>query len=419
MDKKGRKTVTKPNSVNQYEDWRVIHLSTGHAGGAGLAARRLNAGLNEIGVNSKFLALSKKSFKLQMNELGIKRNLFRITLSVLMLRFQKNYSKKIMFSSWSSNALNFKYFLSLGKNTNTILHFHNWTNLISEKNLLKLSSSGVKLILTAHDERIMTGGCHYKFDCRNLNAGCTQCPQVKYRWQKRIIQSAKHKKDMALKQMKNQPIVIAPSDWIASEIRNGSVYESNRIVKISNFLGSEWAKESRIHKKGGSKRTYLIGVASMSNDSYTKAGDVVKSLVNSKEVSKNNFRVIFLNEIEAENAFPVFWKKIDALLALSRADNSPNVIWEALSLQIPVISVNVGGIPEIANTDQIMLFNQPEDALRAFVDSEGLSIKQFIDSYPFDIEMAEKMESQNIISIKNHVDLYLKILKQEFSGDNK
>jgi hypothetical protein len=411
--------VINPNPINHYGSWRVIHLSTGHAGGAGLAARRLNAGLNEIGVNSKFLALSKKSFKPQTNELGIKRNLFRIILSVLTLRLQKNFSRKIMFSSWSSNAMSFKYFHSLSKNANTILHFHNWTNLISEKNLLQLSSSGVKVILTAHDERIMTGGCHYKFDCLKLNAGCTQCPQVKYRWQKRIIQSTKHKKDRVLKQVKNQPIVIAPSSWIASEIRSGSAYESNKIVKISNFLGSEWAKESHIQKKVGPKKTYLVGVASMSNDSYAKAGDVVKSLINSEEVSKNSFKFVFLNEIESENAFPVFWKKIDTLLALSRADNSPNVIWEAFSLGIPVISVKVGGIPEIANTDQMMLFNQPEDALSAFIDSEGLCIKQFIDSYDFNVERVEKMESHDIISIKNHVDLYLKVLNQEFSGDNK
>ena len=38
-------------------DWEVIHISTGHEGGAGLAARRLNSALNAKQINSKFVAL--------------------------------------------------------------------------------------------------------------------------------------------------------------------------------------------------------------------------------------------------------------------------------------------------------------------------------------------------------------------------
>lgn len=411
-------TVIKPKPTDSYGGWSVIHLSTGHAGGAGLAARRLNSGLNDVGVNSKFLALAKMSFKPQKNELGIKRNLFRIALSVVTLKFQKNFSKKVMFSSWSSNAKNFKFFLALAKNTNTILHFHNWTNLISEKNLLKLSSKGIKVIITAHDERIVTGGCHYKFDCIRLNLGCSQCPQVKHGWQKKVIRRSKCKKDLELKRTKNQPVVIAPSSWIANEIEMSSTYESNKVVKISNFLGLEWTQKSHSNNPTVSSRTYLIGVASMSKNSYIKAGDVVNCLVNSEEVSRNNFEIIFLSEIESENALPNFWRKIDALLALSRADNSPNVIWEALSFDIPVISVNVGGIPEIANSGQMMLLSKPEDAIKAFVDSEGAQIKQFIESYN-SITRSNKMKNNDPYSIKSHIELYLKVLNQAFKGDNK
>lgn len=41
-------------------NFEVIHLSTSHKGGAGIAARRLNADLNSIGVKSSFMqSLSK------------------------------------------------------------------------------------------------------------------------------------------------------------------------------------------------------------------------------------------------------------------------------------------------------------------------------------------------------------------------
>ena len=44
-------------------DYTVIHLSTGHLGGAGLAARRLNSQLNAAGVDSRFYALGRSDFK--------------------------------------------------------------------------------------------------------------------------------------------------------------------------------------------------------------------------------------------------------------------------------------------------------------------------------------------------------------------
>jgi len=42
-----------------------------------------------------------------------------------------------------------------------------------------------------------------------------------------------------------------------------------------------------------------------------------------------------------------FWSRIDFLLVLSRADNSPNVIHEARIHGVPVIGTDVGGIPEL------------------------------------------------------------------------
>ena len=45
----------------------------------------------------------------------------------------------------------------------------------------------------------------------------------------------------------------------------------------------------------------------------------------------------------------VFWREIDYLLALSRADNSPNVIHESKVAGVPIIGTNIGGIPELLN----------------------------------------------------------------------
>ena len=67
-----------------------------------------------------------------------------------------------------------------------------------------------------------------------------------------------------------------------------------------------------------------------------------------------------------------FWAEIDYLLVLSRADNSPNVIHEAKSQGIPVISSIVGGISELLNPEIDILISPNEfnekDILNVIVD---------------------------------------------------
>jgi glycosyltransferase involved in cell wall biosynthesis len=74
-----------------------------------------------------------------------------------------------------------------------------------------------------------------------------------------------------------------------------------------------------------------------------------------------------------------FWANIDYLLVLSRADNSPNVIHEAKSKGVPVISSMVGGIGELLNSEKDIIispkeFNE-EDILRVIVDLSLSAIK--------------------------------------------
>ena len=397
----------------------VFHLSTGHEGGAGLAARRLNAGLNQLGVQSTFLAISRASYKCEANEGRLTRNLFQFVLSTVLLRINKKFSEKILFSSLSSNAKSFNYFYKLGRGTNTILHFHNWANLISEKNLLKLSKKGINIVLTTHDERAITGGCHYKFDCLEINTGCKKCPQVQYWWQKKLIKYVKNRKDSTLEEMFNKPVLIAPSKWISREIQNTKIYDPKKIFQIPNTLGPDWNNSKYQYKFDPTKKRYLVGIATMSLDSFVKAGDIISQITNSPQANENNFEFIFLKNINFEESFHNFWSKIDVLLALSRADNSPNVIWEASSFGIPVISVNIGGIPEIISSERIMLLNYAEEALYLFEKNGGHAVKEFL-SESSKLEYKQiPIKPYNSDSIESHLNLYLRVLKQDFIGENK
>lgn len=400
------------NDVN-LGNMRVVHFSTGHAGGAGLAARRLNEALNQFGVSSSFYALKRKSYNPSANEFEISRSIFRRLYSVVFLSIQKNFSKKMFFSTFSSNAKSFRYFKNFQNTPGTILHFHNWTNLISERNLLKLMARQSNIVLTAHDERIITGGCHYKFDCLLFSSGCKKCPLVNFPIEKLLIQLSKKRKDQYLKSNPPKAWLVSPSNWIQKEIDSANVFEAKKNVKIQNTLGPNWNHQNYSRAKKTDDASLTIGIASMSTSSFVKAGDVVSSILNSPSIKNNGFDFLFLNQIPESQHFENFWMKIDCLLALTRADNSPNVIWEALSLDIPVISVNLGGIPEIGTPGEIVLLNKAEDAVSFLEDTSAKGAKFFIINA--DISAAK---SQGY-PVENHKNLYLKIMSQALTGDSK
>ncbi len=392
---------------------KVVHFSTGHAGGAGLAARRLNEALNRNGVSSSFFALAQSSYIPNQNEFSIKRNVLRRISSILLLKFQQKFSQRILFSTFSSNARSYRFFKSFQNSPETILHFHNWANLISERNLLKLSAQGVKVVITAHDERVATGGCHYKFECKQISSGCYNCPLVEKALHKKFIATSRKRKDKFLANIRHTPWIVSPSNWIQEEIRNSGIFRIDKMEIIPNALGPKWNDNFFVKTKVATEEKILIGIASMSTTSYVKAGDIVAEILNSEEIRNIGIEFLILNQIPQQDQFKNFWQEIDCLLALTRADNSPNVIWEALSLRIPVISVNLGGIPEIGSADEIYLLPQAEDAPKFLGDLSDQGAKHFI----LNTNMADAKASLNSAEI--HKNLYLKILSQDLSGENK
>ena len=392
---------------------RVVHFSTGHAGGAGLAARRLNAELNENGISSSFFALAQKSYVPDQNEFTIKRNILRRISSIFLLWVQQNFSKRVLFSTLSSNAESYRYFKSFQDTPGAILHFHNWTNLISENHLLKLCARGSNVVITAHDERIATGGCHYKFDCKQISSGCTKCPLVENAFQKRIIASSRRRKNNSIHKSQNSPWIVSPSRWIQEEIKSAGIFRPDKMEFIPNTLGPKWNESGFSKEKVKSGKKILIGIASMSTTSYVKAGDIVAQLLQSTELKNKGFEFLILNQIPDRDQNERFWKEIDCLLALTRADNSPNVIWEALSLKIPVISVKIGGIPEIGSTKEIHLLSQSEDVFQFFQEPNERGAREFIQNANF--SKAKEIQSTG----EAHKNLYLKILNQDLIGENK
>jgi glycosyltransferase involved in cell wall biosynthesis len=201
--------------------------------------------------------------------------------------------------------------------------------------------------------------------------------------------------------------MIAPSNWMLSEAKKSYLLKNKKIVFIPNTL--ETTKKKILPGTKSDKSYIRLGVASMSTLSYVKGGDLTKEL----EIECNDhdlpFKFLYMNEFPQDNeGRSEFWKKIDFLIVLSRAENSPNVIHEAKQLGIPVIASRIGGITELLDENFDIGIEELELNTRDIL-AKLNSIKHSKRTNVDKELMQERFRKYTDGSIKEHIALYQKV----------
>ena len=327
-------------------DIRVVHLSTSHFGGAGIAARRLNELLNSAGLDSTFYSISRKSFDPLHKELAIDRNFLRQVTSAITASIAKFFTKTSFYSFFSSSAVSTRWLVTLLADGKTVLHIHNWFNLLSLKQISRLVELGYPIIITLHDQRLMTAGCHTPLECQGFKEGCEACPMLPTSLQ--ASASRKLSKFGVSLQPKHTNLgLIAPSKFMVEESRQSSVLREKPVVFIPNIVPDRFMIQSgSILNQKTKDRTIKVGVASVNPLDPLKGGDLVSELINRSNSYGSKFEILQLAQFHPDRSNE-FWKAIDCILVASKGDNSPNVIHEAKMVGKPVIATKVGGITEL------------------------------------------------------------------------
>ena len=131
---------------------KIIHLSTSHSGGAGIAARRLHRN------QSYFVSIAKPSYNVGQNESRIVRSLHARFFGAINTRFSKKLSDNAYMTLMSVVSVKAKDLKKIGSPHDIVFHIHNWFNLINLRELRNLLSLGYKVVFTLHDQRLFTGG---------------------------------------------------------------------------------------------------------------------------------------------------------------------------------------------------------------------------------------------------------------------
>ncbi len=359
----------------------IVHVASKLSGGAGIAAFRLHSALIRQGINSRFLigqAASPTGSLPGIVSFSKKKTLINRVLTVT----QRSINRLVHVSDLGKYELFSKPFplndisRSEALKAADIIHLH-WIPNIDVGQIVHRYPNK-KFVWTLQDMNPFTGGCHYSFGCAGFEKRCYPCPQMSDGFvSRRLPQYALSKKTSSLQNLNPQNVaVVAPSQWLANLAAQSSVLGRYRSVKIlnpfpysENLISKQQARESL----GWSQQAivFLVVADSLSNErkGLRRLAEALMTMPESTQLSicllgassvEYNFggcKLLKFGFVSDEVIIQRAISACDALIVPSLEDNSPNVIAEAHLKGVPVCATPVGGIAEMIDADNGILFS--------------------------------------------------------------
>lgn len=348
---------------------KVAQINTHDAGGAGLAALRLNKALIQIGVNSKLFVKHKTrddSFIEKVESYEVHNKLF------------DRMSEKYFFSNiHNGNTISSVMYPSVGFEflkefaNFDLINFHWISSFVSLEAIVKLNSMNIPLVWTLHDENPFTGGCHYTHGCLSYQNSCTACPQLeKNRWN--ITEVILREK---IRNMPTDITIVTPSRWLADVARKSAVFRHHRIEVIPNSLEMEIFYQydrNNVRKKLElelDSKVILFGAQELSENrkGFKYLLESIKSMKIDEEgrllfngckltviifghpvtgLEDLGIDVRLMDFVYDTNRLAEIYSAADVMVLPSLEDNLPNIMLESLACGTPVVAFGVGGIAE-------------------------------------------------------------------------
>jgi glycosyltransferase involved in cell wall biosynthesis len=349
----------------QMQSPRVLHLATSLAGGAGIATRRIVEAQINQGINAQLSAANYLGSKLEAHESILPRSSLNKFKSKTLTLFQTKLMQKneLLVTPFSVNSV---------KNWNKkvrdidVIHLHAFYNLIKLETLEELSSIA-PIVITMHDQRLFTGGCHYSMDCDGYKRECGRCPQVHTIFNR--VPGAQLKKSIQSLSTLNQITIISPSTWLARLAEDSNLLFGKKVAVINNPVPNLF--RPGIKETSNRNDALRIGFISENLNNPYKGINVLADALN-RLPTDSNVEIKFIGKgphpeilsgvkisqtySNNPNDIAKEIRSCDAIVVPSYQDNSPSVVSESLMSGVPVIGSRVGGITEILDEFQLPSF---------------------------------------------------------------
>ncbi len=268
------------------------------------------------------------------------------------------------------------------------LHWTHGKNYIPLDCLPELSVIA-PLIWTAHDMWALTGGCFFSYSCKGFLGNCNVCkgelhgvaigPNNQSQRALRVEKLYKIKREIYA-ELKNVHFV-APSNWMKKQIESSVFFKDKKVdvihygvptnifspqvnpnlrnslnIPIDDFVILFSSVAMNDPRKGGS--LFIEAAKIIRNKRITV---IVLGLESAEFCSQMPLRSIAPGLVKTYEQMAEFYNTADINVLPTRADNLPSSVLESLSCCIPVVSFNVGGLPDVVGPNNGYLA-RPESA---------------------------------------------------------
>ncbi len=348
---------------------KILHFSkSDNRGGAGIAALRLHLGLRNQGVDSRLVCIENNRNDFHIIGPGTAGEkvfaIFRGVLDRLPIYFYPRRKTEMFYPQWLPN--NIQRLITLEQPD--IVHLH-WISGGFVR-LESLCSIKQPLIWTMHDMWPFTGGCHYSEECSRYNKKCGRCPQLGSSQEKDLSRWIWNRKKKVFGHLNFT--MVSPSRWLYKCATSSALlkYHRNDIIPYTIDLqrfapvDRTWARS--ILNLPQDKKIILIGAENFflnSRKGYQFIISSLKHLEDKKYSSDVHIAVFGASEpqippkivfkqhyfgiLNDEISISLLYAACDVFIMPSIQDNLPLTVMESLSCGTPVVSFNVGGIPDM------------------------------------------------------------------------
>ncbi len=356
----------------------ILHINTSDlGGGAAKIANDLFIIQRKNDLNSKILVANKNSSDVNIEEIkGIN-------------------SKKQHFLKFAQDCLQWQDFFhqSTSEIVNQdifkeadVVHLHNLHGNYFSPLDLPLLAQNKPIIWSLHDMQSFTGHCAHSFACDKWELSCGNCPQldsypsITKDTTSFILESKKRIYEKA-----NLNIVVL-SNWLKAKVEK-SILSNQKIHTIHNGIDTAIYRKTNKEKARENlgiplDKIVVLFSAEMGIKNPYKGGEFVKKIIEKyanksvlfvnigggKEVMKNssNWELPYIN---LPDEMALFYSASDIYLYPTLADNCPLVVLEAMSCELPVLTFNTGGVPELVlhnETGYVADYKSYEDLCNGF-----------------------------------------------------
>lgn len=388
----------------------IAHLATSLRGGAGIASNRIHEAVKATGLDSNIFSNDAESGNSGRVNLVSSSKILGFQSSANTY-FQSRFIQKNddLVTPFSINRVRTK---SVQAFMPEVIHIHAMYNLLNPDTILEISKHGVPILVTLHDQRFFTGGCHYSRDCDGYLKHCAECPQVRQIFQPTISRSFSRNKE-SISEVK-EIYFASPSKWLAELAGQSEILRNREMRVIRNPIPKVFSQfETSQFTEQESKKT-VIGFSSVNLKNPYKGWNVLLECfrILKERNQAENFVVHLMGSGDISDLVPLVETKqiatfddlemsralscIDYLVVPSNSDNLPSVIGEALMAGVRVIGSDAGGIQEILQTVGCDVFSSGDAEMLAKI----LQAKVDKIDPPIDRAQIENMFSYNTVGLE-------------------